>query len=396
MIRVQMFRCSLTKVEADALNRESGRIYTNVLVWHYRIYRRKGHWLSENAAKRLEDYLGGSTTLHAHSRDSAQEGFYSACKVARSQRQRGLEMRYPFRRKIFRTTTWKNTGIRIRDGMLWLSRARSLEPIQVTLPAHLAACPASIFKQVELVWDRAGRRYAWHITMDDGREPPPAPGQTIVAVDLGEIHPAAVTDGKEATVISARRLRSIHQYTAKRLSAIQAQQSRKYKGSRRWKGLQSRKNRFLGQQKRRARDIEHKVSRAVVDLAKEHTAGTVAIGDVRNVANGKRLSTKSQQKIGLWSHGNVRQYITEKAKAAGIQVVLVDEHQTSKTCPRCRHQHKTSRAHLSLPCVWVCGASRRGGQCQYPVTVYTWNGRPYCGATPGCDEVSLPCLAGQA
>ncbi len=65
MIRVQTFPCSLAKAEADAFNRESGRIYTNVLVWHYRIYRRTGHWLSAYAAKRLEDYLGGDTILHA-------------------------------------------------------------------------------------------------------------------------------------------------------------------------------------------------------------------------------------------------------------------------------------------------------------------------------------------
>lgn len=65
MMRVQTFLCSLAKDEADALNRESGRVYTTVLVWHYRIYRHTGHWLSEHAAKRLEDSLGGATTLHA-------------------------------------------------------------------------------------------------------------------------------------------------------------------------------------------------------------------------------------------------------------------------------------------------------------------------------------------
>src|SRR5260370_13488645 len=106
MIRVQTFPCSLAKAEADALNRESGRHYTNVLVWHCRIYRRTGHWLSEYAAHRLEDSLGGATILHAHSRDAAQEGFYNACKVAKSQRQAGLEGRYPPRRPFFRTTTW--------------------------------------------------------------------------------------------------------------------------------------------------------------------------------------------------------------------------------------------------------------------------------------------------
>jgi putative transposase len=311
-----------------------------VLVWHYRIYRRTGHWLSLYAAKRLEDYLSGSTTLHAHSRDAAQEGFYNACKVAKRQRQAGLEIHYPHRRKVYRTTTWKSTGMRIRDGILWLSRARGLEPIQVTLPANLRAYPASAYKQAEIVWDRAGRHYHWHITVEDDTVPIPAPGTAIVAVDLGEIHPAALTDGNEAVVISARRLRATHQYTAKRLAEIQAKQAGQQNRSGRWKRMQRRKTRFLAQQKRRVRDIEHKVSRAVVESAQERQAGMLAIGDVRDVADGKRMAAKSQQKIGLWSHGTVRDYITYKAIAAGIAVELVDERSTSKTCPRCGRQYK--------------------------------------------------------
>jgi putative transposase len=351
MIRVQTFPCALAKAEADALNRESGRHYTTMLVWHFRIYRRTGHWLSEGAAQKLEDELGGATILHAHSRDAAQQGFYDACKVTKSQRQAGLKMRYPHRRKYYRTTTWKNTGIRIREGVMLLARARGLEPIRVALPAKLLASPASAYKQVELVWDRAGRHYHWHVTLEDGAQPAPAPGSTIIAVDLGEIHPAAITDGQEAVVVTARRLRAARQYTVKRVGELVSKQSTKTKGSRRWKQVQARKNRFLAQQKKRTRDIEHKVSQAVVAFAVERKAGTIAIGDVRDVADGKRMHAKTQQKIGLWSHGKTREYITYKAQAAGITVELIDEHHTSKTCPRCEHQYKpTGRVYRCPRC----------------------------------------------
>jgi putative transposase len=223
--------------------------------------------------------------------------------------------------------------------------------MRVTLPEHLRTYPATAYKQVELVWDSAGRRYHWHVTLDDGAEPAPTSGTAVVAVDLGEIHPAAMTDGNDAVVITARRLRAARQYTVKRVAAIRSAQDRKQKGSRRWKRLQARKNRFLAQQKKRTRDIEHKVSRAVVDWADERKAGTIAIGDVRDVADGKRMGAKSQQKIGLWSHGNVRQYITYKAQAKGICVELIDEHDTSKTCPRCGRQHKPrGRVYRCLVC----------------------------------------------
>jgi hypothetical protein len=44
MLRTVQVACTLPKVEADALNAESGRIYSDMLVQHYR----KQHvWLSE-------------------------------------------------------------------------------------------------------------------------------------------------------------------------------------------------------------------------------------------------------------------------------------------------------------------------------------------------------------
>jgi putative transposase len=79
--------------------------------------------------------------------------------------------------------------------------------------------------------------------------------------------------------------------------------------------------------------MEHKISRAVLTWAKERQVSTLVVGDVRDVADGKRLNTKSQQKIGLWSHGRQRAYMTYKAEAAGITVALVGEAYTSQTCP---------------------------------------------------------------
>ena len=59
MIRTQIFPCRLPKTEADALNRESGRIYSKTVTWHYRVYRHTDHWLTQGAAEKLGDYLFG-------------------------------------------------------------------------------------------------------------------------------------------------------------------------------------------------------------------------------------------------------------------------------------------------------------------------------------------------
>jgi putative transposase len=125
--------------------------------------------------------------------------------------------------------------------------------------------PAESFTEMRLVWDQAARRYFWHLVVDDGLPPHDPPGESVAGIDLGEIHPATATDGEEAVVFSARQMRALAQSTNKRLAEIQAKQARKSKGSRSWKRLQCRKNRFLAQQRRRRQDIEHKVSRSVVN-----------------------------------------------------------------------------------------------------------------------------------
>src|SRR5512142_3304479 len=120
MITTRVFICSLPKETADALNRESGRIYTATLVEHYRVYRHTGNWLSPKADEKLSDFITGATILHAHSRDAAQQGFAKACKTARSCKKICLNSHYPHRIKHWRTTVWKSTGIRKRAERLRL------------------------------------------------------------------------------------------------------------------------------------------------------------------------------------------------------------------------------------------------------------------------------------
>src|SRR5262249_31955 len=153
------------------------------------------------------------------------------------------------------------------------------------------------------------RRYTWHLVVENGKQPKDAPGTNTVAVDLGEIHPAAATDGQTAIVVSCRELRAKRQYTAKRLAYLQSRQSRYHKESRRWWRLQKVKNRFRAKQQRRLRDMEHKISRAVVDYATQARAGTLAIGDVRDIADAPDKGAKQNQKLSTWRHGKLRAYL---------------------------------------------------------------------------------------
>jgi putative transposase len=354
MIRTHILPCGLPREEADALNRESGRIYTDVLVWHYRIYRRTGHWLSPGAAERLNDSFGPST-LHAHSRDAAQQGFHKACKTARTNRAQGFDVRYPHRRTFYRTTVWKATAISVKGECLRLARARGLSPIWVLLPPELAALPPTVFAEMRLVYEPISRRHQWHLVVDDGREPPEPPGQATLAADLGEVHPAAVANEQgEVVIFSARDLRALNQYRNKKLASLQAAMARKQKGSRRWKGLARRKSFLRARNKRQRRDSEHKVTRAIATHARAEGAKRLVIGDVRDIGKGKRLNSNAQQKVSGWSHGKQVEYLSYKLAAAGIGLERQSEAYSSKTCPCCgMHNKPKGRNYRCASCGFV-------------------------------------------
>jgi putative transposase len=78
-----------------------------------------------------------------------------------------------------------------------------------------------------------------------------------------------------------------------------------------------------------------------VDWCTEHQVKQLVLGDVRDVADGKRLNKLNQQKISSWSHGKLREYIGYKAEARGLWVKDdVNEAYTSQTCPSCGHRRK--------------------------------------------------------
>ena len=337
MIRTHKIPCKLNRAFADGLNLASGGIYTGVLVAHWRVVRKKGIWLSEKAGTRLSDSIV-EAALHAHTIDAAQQGFYKACKTARAARKIDPTANYPHWPKKFRTTIWKNTAIKRVGGHLELSNGLRNPKIVIALPAKLQE--VLTFQEGRLVYDKRGRCYVWHIVVENGQQPKPPPGENTVSVDLGEVHPAVVGDEQEATFILYRERRHEVQGHVKRLASITTAIRRKTKGSRRHRKLVRAKTRLKAQHERVIHDIEHKVSRAIVEVAVERGANTIVIGDIKDIADGMALGKQTNQKLSGWSHGKVRKLIEYKAQAEGIAVVLVDEHDTSQTCPNCQHRHK--------------------------------------------------------
>lgn len=341
MIRTQILPCTLPQAEADALNLASGRIYSGIVSRHWRLFEQKGLWLSQKSLTKLSDlrWTERDLSLHAHTIDAAQQGFFKACQTTRSLRKAGQpDAHFPWHTPKYRTTVWKNTGIRQHGSMLELSTRAGNPKLTVSLPAELRGVLR--FLEVRLVFDKRDLHYTWHVVIENGKQPKPAPGTNVVSVDPGEIHPAVVGDEHGATIITCRERRHAMQGHAKRLASLAKSLSRKQRGSRAYKKLVRSKSRMKAKHNRIMRDMEHKLSRAIVDVVVESGAATIVYGDVRDVADAVALGKRTNQKVSGWNHGKVRGYVEYKAAAEGIATVLQNEAYTSQTCPQCGHRHK--------------------------------------------------------
>ncbi|MFB6182607.1 MAG: RNA-guided endonuclease InsQ/TnpB family protein [Candidatus Nanohaloarchaea archaeon] len=88
-----------------------------------------------------------------------------------------------------------------------------------------------------------------------------------------------------------------------------------------------------GKDKDKVEDVCHKISRKIVDTAKEKNL-LIVLGDLEEIQeqdNGKEMN----RKLHNFPHWKLRNYIKYKAKWEGIEVVEVSEAYTSQRCSRC-------------------------------------------------------------
>lgn len=354
MIRTHILPCKLSKSHCDSLNVASGSVYAKVCVTHWRVFRKKNIWLSQYGAMRVNDGFQCTASLHSHSVDSAQEGFYKACKTTRALRKAGYtKAKFPHHHRRYRTTIWKTSAIRYKAGFLVLSNGNGNDKIRIPIPPELQS--ALRFREVRLVYDRRAHKYFWHIVVENGKQTKAAPGNNVVSVDLGEIHPAVVGDEQESTIITCRELRHENQGFNKRMASLSRAIASKTKYSRMWWKLVRARTRLKAKHKAVTRDMEHKISRAIVDVAVERKANLIVIGDIRNIGNGVNLSKTSNQKIAGWNHGKICAFVKYKSEAEGIVNELVNEAYTTQTCPQCGKRYKPKgRVYLCPSCGFSC------------------------------------------
>jgi putative transposase len=277
--------------------------------------------------------------LHSQSVQFLAQQLLANVATARQNRAAGMtDANYPYRAKAYQTVVWKGQAIRVVDRQLVLPNGRRQRDLVLPLPKHLQ--PGAI-RQVALVW-RADH-FEIAITIERPPDPPPRTNGLTAGADLGEINIAAiVTEQGDALILNGRYLRSVKRLRNKRLSTLTAKLARCHKGSRRWKRLKRRKAQASAQFYRQQRHILHTASRRLADFVWQQGVTKLAIGDVRDIADGADKGRKTNQKLSQWARGQFERYVHYKVKQLGCTTGHIGEDYSTRTCSACGHVHSSA------------------------------------------------------
>ena len=108
--------------------------------------------------------------------------------------------------------------------------------------------------------------------------------------------------------------------------------------------------RINNKEQRIMKDIDHKLSRAIIETAVSHNVRIIKLECLKNIRSTTRTSRKNNHNLHTWSFYRLAQYIEYKAKIAGIQVEYVNPAYTSQTCPVCGHVHHANDRDYTCKC----------------------------------------------
>ncbi|MBE3000025.1 IS200/IS605 family element transposase accessory protein TnpB [Nocardiopsis sp. HNM0947] len=166
-------------------------------------------------------------------------------------------------------------------------------------------------------------------------EVPEQPLNTVpdgfVGVDLGIVEIATTSDGNRYAGRVLNRYR-------RRQNRLRAKLQKK--NSKSAKRLLKRRSR---REARRARDINHQISKRIVERA-ERTDRGIALEDLRGIRGRVRLARAQRSTLHSWSFAQLRNFISYKARRSGVPVQMVDPAYSSQTCSECDHTSRLNRS----------------------------------------------------
>lgn len=188
--------------------------------------------------------------------------------------------------------------------------------------------------------------YYLHVTQSTGAPTTDSSGGTL-GVDLGQVQLAVDSDGQ---AFSGGKVKGVRHYYAKRRAILQHVGTKSAK--RRLKQIKRRESRFQ-------RDTNHVISKTLVAKAAA-TRKALALEDLKGIRERVTVRRVDRSYRLSWAFFQLREFVSYKAAAAGVSLVLVNPRNTSKSCSACGHCERGNRqsqaSFLCRSCGFACNA----------------------------------------
>ncbi|MEB3886078.1 transposase [Lyngbya sp. CCY1209] len=192
----------------------------------------------------------------------------------------------------------------------------------------------------------------YYIHIQVKSEPPePRKHSTVIGVDFGRTDIAVTSEGDKW---DGKQIRDVRD----RFSRVRASLQRK--GT---KGAKRALKRLSGRERRFQAWVSHNISKTIVKRAVA-TGSAIAIEDltgIRQRTNKQRRTQTERRRSNSWAFYQLRQFISYKALAAGVSLMIVPPAYTSQTCHQCLHIGiRASKRFNCTNCGWHGDADLNG------------------------------------
>lgn len=138
---------------------------------------------------------------------------------------------------------------------------------------------------------------------------------------------------------------------------------RKYRALRKELGKAKKINKIKSinnKEQRQMKDKDHKVSRQIINFAKDNNVSEIHLESLTNIRSAARTSRKNEKNLHTWSFYRLALYIEYKANLEGIKVSYVKPEYTSQICPCCGNKNKARDRKYVCSCGFTSHRDRVG------------------------------------
>lgn len=257
------------------------------------------------------------------------------------------------------TVTWKSKGFEFDDthGYVRLSKGKRQKEHRSDFILCALDLPPTFpddsdrvdLRQVRAVWN--GDEWTAHLVCTVEMDVLDSPGEKTAGVDLGICNIAAVSFGDETLLFPGGALKEDKHYFKQREYACEGEN-----------GLSRAARRAKRTLKRRRQHFHHVLSARIIAECIERNVGRLMVGKLTGIrtdddGSGRNWGRHGNKRLHGWAFGDLTEKLEYKGEAAGIDVVVEFERNTSNTCSMCGHTDGSQRVHRGLYHCEKCGRS---------------------------------------